>query len=358
MTKVHLVFPHGTPISFPNAVGRHLGSRLSSSYEVFYYDIQEPGFIKPGNNDVLVGHAWPTMSLFRRSCRQLGWKRIILLQPYCHGDNQDVFVEKFIDRCDLFLAITGKYWFDDIVNSNFKHWLPKMRHVDLAIDRKDFPTIKRKFNSPGKRKFVYIGSNKEYKNTNYLSELAMQLPEIEIAWIGNYNAIARVKPLARMDFASLQARNDLIQYDFMLTVGKADGNPTTILESMGWGLIPVCTPQSGYIGYPGIPNIPLGRAKDAAAILNELQFMDEKKLFEMQKWNWELLDTHFNWERFTANVIEAIESADSPHCLPVSKIHRSSLLIKSYYSLRLDSWPLIRQIGKKIKNYKNKLFLL
>jgi len=352
---IHLIYPHGNVVSAPNSIGRNLGKRLSELYNVLYYDIQGIGLIIPGNNDILLGHAWPTMSLFRRSLQQSGWNRVILLQPYCHGDYQDAFVDLFINKCDLFLAITGNYWFNDIKYSKYKHWLPKMRHIDLAINRRDFSVIKYSFNPPGKRKFVYIGSNKDYKNIGYLSRLAQELFEYEFAWIGVKERIPYLKSLGCMDFSKKEAKDLLSQYDFMITVGKADGNPTTILESMGWGLIPICTPQSGYEGFSGIPNIPLDRPKEAAAILRELQLIDEVKLLEMQQKNWHLLDTHFNWERFTQDVVDAIESRESPACLPLSKTKRIFLFYKSLKYPRLDSWPLLRKIGKKaIKIIKKK----
>ncbi|GIV50477.1 MAG: hypothetical protein KatS3mg038_0998 [Candidatus Kapaibacterium sp.] len=42
-------------------------------------------------------------------------------------------------------------------------------------------------------------------------------------------------------------------YDFFLTCGRADANPTTLLEATSWGLLSFCTPQSGY--YPDQPFI-------------------------------------------------------------------------------------------------------
>jgi len=357
MKKVHLIYPHGEAISAPNSIGRNLGERLSKIYEVIYHDIQESGFIKPGGDDVLLGHAWPTFSLFRRSCKKIGWARIILLQPYCHGDDKDAFVEGIIRHCDLFLAITGAYWFKEIRNSKFKHWLPKMRHLDLAVDRRYFPVIKNRFNPSGKRKFVYIGSNLDYKNVPYLSQISQALPEMEFFWIGKESKrLPGVTELGRMDFGTETAKKCISEYDFMLTVGKADGNPTTILEAMSWGLIPVCTPQSGYVEFNSIPNIPINQPEEAAVLLRELQFMEEQKLLKMQRDNWNLLDTHFNWERFTCDVISAIESKDSPACLPVLKKEHNSLLLKSFFHLRLDSWPLPRRIYRKSRNHIDKIF--
>lgn len=360
MKRVHLIYPHGEAVSAPNSIGRHLGNRLKERYHVVYHDIQESGSINPSDNDVLLGHSWPTMSLFERSCKKRGWKRVILMQPYCHGDylaELDAYVDRFINYCDLFMAITGSYWFKDIPNSKFKHWLPKMRHLDLAVDRDDFPPIKTTFNPPGKRRFVYIGHNNKCKNTPYLSEIARQLPEIEFAWIGMNKGLPGLKMLGRLDFAIESARECLAQYDFMLTVGLADGNPATVLEAMAWGLVPVCTPESGYVGYPGIPNVPLNNTKEAVEVLNKIQYVPEQKLREYQQLNWNALETHFNWERFSQNVIDAIESNETPACFPVTRTHRLSLLLTSFLHPRLDSWPLPRRLGRKVLNLLQRNFV-
>lgn len=354
MKKVHLIYPHGSPISAPNSIGRHLGERLGERYKVIYHDIQEPGSVEPGDDDVLLGHAWPTASLFRRSCRRPGWKRVILMQPYCHGDavaDQDAFVERFIRDCDLFLAITGAYWFKGVPNSRFRHWFPKMRHLDLAVDRNDFTVIKRTFNPPGKRRFVYIGYNDKYKNTAYLSQITQELPGVEFGWIGVKKGLPGMKAHGTVDFGAQEGKDLVAQYDFLLTVGSADGNPTTILEAMAWGLIPVCTPQSGYEGYPGIPNVLLDRPKEAATRLQELQYLPETGLKDLQQINWKALDDYFNWERFAADVIKAIESTDSPACLPVSRLHRLSLFIAYCRDPHLDSWDLPRRLARKILTF-------
>src|ERR1035437_10468265 len=91
----------------------------------------------------------------------------------------------------------------------------------------------------------------------------------------------------------------------MLTVGKADANPTTILEAMAWGLIPICTPTSGYQGIRNIPNVPRDDAPAAAAILRHLLAADESELVAMQSENWRQLDEHYTWDRFAAQVIAA-----------------------------------------------------
>lgn len=353
MRTVHLIYPHGSQISNPNAIGRQLGSRLGKKYRVIYHEINEAGVIRPAEDDVLIGHSWPTLSLFSRSCAQPGWKRVILMQPYCHGDylaDLDAFVERFIRHCDLFLAITDSYWFKDIPNSQFKHWFPKMRQLDLAVDRKDFPALKMYFNPPGKRRFVYIGDGKKCKNTEYLSQVAQSLPEMEFGWIGTNSRLTGVRTFGHMDFGTQAAKDQVSQYDFLIHVSKADGNPTTVLEAMSWGLIPVCTPESGYESLPGILNVPLNRLNEAAARLRDLQYYPKNDLRDLQQLNWKAIEDHFNWDRFTRDVIDAIESAESPDCLSISLMNRLSLLCTSYRDLRLGAWHFPRSLARKLLN--------
>jgi hypothetical protein len=185
-TTVHLIYPHGAQISCPDAIGRNLVQRLGQHYNVIPYDWDGITTIHPGPNDVLVGHPHPApWTSFRRSMKQPGWKRVIALSPYHHGDNiQVAFLNTVLPYCDLYLTITGHYWFNSIEQSTFAHWRPKMIHVDLAVDRSDFPSIKIDFNEPGQRRFVYIGHTGWMKNTPYLSKIAALQPGIEFAWIG------------------------------------------------------------------------------------------------------------------------------------------------------------------------------
>jgi len=315
MLTIHLVYAHGPRISCPDAIGRHLGNRLQARYNVLYYNWQDTRLIRPGPDDVLIGHPHPVpWTCFRRSVRLPGWKRVLLMSPYHHGDDVQVaFLESVIARCDLYLAITGNYWFSTIDESLYSHWRPKMVHLDLAVDRAEFPPIKMDFNAPGQRRFVYIGNCFPGKNVGYLTHIARLMPEVEIAWIGQGRpGIPGLRPLGYQDFATDEARNILARYDFMLTVGKADANPATILEAMAWGLIPICTPQSGYVGYPGIVNVPLDHPEEVVRILRQLQQQPDEQLKAWQAKNWQLLDTHFNWDRFARQVMDAIESDASP----------------------------------------------
>ena len=322
---IHLVYPHGKRVSCPDAIGRNVGKRLERDYPVRYYDYASPEVIRPAKGDVLLGHPHSTpWTVFRRSMKQPGWGRVIAMSPYHHGDlSQVAFLDSCLPHCDLYLAITGNYWFDSIERSLFAHWRPKMVHLDLAVDRDDFPPVKKDFNDRGKRKFVYIGSAIRTKNPGYLSQIARQMNGTEFGWFGSgRTGIRGLREYGFRDFAERETRDLLAGHDFAITVGRADANPATILESMAWGLIPVCTPQSGYEGYPGIVNVPLDDLDGAVRILEELQSKPEAELKAMQGANWRLLAEHFNWDRFSGQVKEAIEGASSPALLPETRARK------------------------------------
>jgi glycosyltransferase involved in cell wall biosynthesis len=320
MTTVHFVYPHRRRISAPSAIGRKVGERLQvRGYDVVHYDIDEARVIRPGRDDVLLGHPHEApWSVFRRSAGRPGWRRKLLLMPYVHVDDYHVsLADPVVRNCDLFLAITGSTWFESVSTSLAAHWLPKMVHVDLAVDRTDFPRVKTRFNPPGKRRFLYIGHTGWYKNTPYLSELARKVPEFEFAWIGSGEpGIGGLRAYGRRDFSTHEARALVAEHDFLLTVGVGDANPTTVLEAMAWGLIPVCTPESGYAGRRGIVNVPAHDVETAAAVLRALQERPEHDLLALQLANDADLDDHFTWDRFTDQVVAAIDSDESPGVLP------------------------------------------
>jgi len=307
---IHLVYPHAQRISCPDAIGRHLTERLKEmGYEVRNYDWDDPRSIHPGPNDILLGHPHPFPgTIFRNSIRNLGWKKKIIMSPYNHGDIYQVsFLDPIIKQCDIYLAITGNFWFENFQNSIYAHWKPKMVHLDLAVDRYEFPVLKNFFNPQGERKFLYIGHTAPCKNTGYLSKIARSLSNFHFGWIGSGKTIPGFTWHGFLDFSQKESLDLVAQYDFLITTGKADSNPATILEAMSWGLIPVCTPESGYKNYKGIINIPLNDVEGAVKTLKWLQECPEDTLRHLQALNWQLLDQHFNWNRFAKQVAEAIE---------------------------------------------------
>lgn len=319
---LHLVYPRGPRIATPWAIGRKLTEHLSSRFTVVQHDLDADYHIDPQPGDILLGHsASAPWTVFRRSVVRPGWKRKLLLQPFAPGDSRHGFwLPGVVRHCDLFLAITGRHWMEALPRTHMAHLAPKIVHLDLAVDRSDFPRVKTRWNPPGRRRFLYIGNWPWYKNLGFLNDLAGRFPQCDFSWFGpvpkRSGRFPHLRQLGVRDFSQVEARAEIATFDFMITLGSADANPTTILESMAWGLLPVCTPESGYSGYRGIPNIPLDDLDAGVAMIERLQSCAEADLDAMRYDNDAQLDGHFTWSRFCRQIDDAIDSTASPALLP------------------------------------------
>lgn len=313
---IHLIYPHRARISAPDVIGHTLLTELGREHLIQAHDFDRMYRIDPKPGDILIGHAHPLPgTVFRRSLRCRGWARRILLEPFNADWNQVGFIDDIIDDCDLFLAITGRYWFGHI-NSPTDRWKPKMVHVDLAVDRAQFPRVRTTIAPKGRRKFLYIGNDHPGKNLSYLDAIAKAWQGGTIEWAGRGKPLANVRSLGFVDFASEGGRSLIAEYDFLITVGNADANPTTVLEAMSWGLLPICTPTSGYVDEPAIINVPGDDVGGVCVVLDGLQQMDDGDIIERRRWADERLATHFHWERLVGQVRDAISSDASPTLEP------------------------------------------
>jgi len=311
---VHLIYPTSDLLRTPFAIGRELSRRLQERFSVIVYpDHRVEGKINPNRGDILIGHPdWNPRTIFTASLDNPKWGKRIAICPFNTDPRQVGHIDSFIHKCDHLLAITATHWIKQAPLSCFQHWCPKIIHLDLAINRDDYPRVKSKFSLPGERKFLFIGNPTFFKNVAYLNEIAGSLPEMVFHWIGpGIKRYSNLKQSGRIDFSSDEARKKITDFDFFITVGDADCNPTTILEAMAWGLIPICTPQSGYDEEPGICNVPLNDLRGVQSVLRELQQCSDQKLLNLQELNWERLDNHFNWERFTDQVEQVIRSTET-----------------------------------------------
>jgi glycosyltransferase involved in cell wall biosynthesis len=346
---VHLVYPHDRrKISAPHVIGWRLADHLARQHEVRLYDWDQREPIRPGAGDVLIGHLNPDPgTVVARSLPLPGWGRKILLGPFNLDPRQVAFIDRSIGQADVFCAITGPYWAARIATSRYAHWVPKFRPVDLAVDGADYPRIKGAFAPRGRRSVLYVGHTRWQKNPGYLEEIAARLPGVTFSWCGSGTRPLRgFERLGPQDFSTEAARALAARHDFTLTVGAYDANPTTILESMAWGLIPICTPTSGYAGIPSIPNVPLGDPDGAAAVLRALLEADEPELRALQERNFALVRDHYTWERFTRTIAAEVEATDSPPLAPQTAANRAWL--RAMEGLSPETWKWVRRGLKRI----------
>lgn len=308
---VHFVYVKGSGIETPRAITNELAKRLAKKYEVKVYDWTENLSIKPNEGDILLGHPNPQKNtIFRKSFWNKGWKKRIIIYPFQHYiPETSAFIDPLIVNADSYLAICGKYWIDTIPESLFSHWQPKITRLDLAVRRDHFPFVKQSFAPAGQRRFLYIGNTQKYKGCDYLAEIAEANPHFHIGWIGQGEMPSkRIAAYGYQVFSESSALELISSYDFLLTCGVADPNPTTILEAASWGLIPICTPQSGYYNEDWLVNIPFGDVVEASRILNLYNSLPESQLREYQQLSSKKLENYYNWNRFAEEVIDCIEA--------------------------------------------------
>lgn len=308
---LHFIYVKGEGKHTPYAIANQLTAYLSKFYTIKLYDWDDKTTIVPEAGDILLGlphHEKGT--IFRNSFWHPHWGKKIIFSPIHHAMPwYNAHLDPYVEHTDDFLAICGKYWIDTWNDSFFSHWWPWITHLDLAVDPQDFPYLKEKINPSGQRKFLYIGNTSEYKGCDYLAQLADANPHLSIGWIGP-GAInsQNIKSYGKLDLASSEGRQLVAEYDFLLTCGRSDANPTTILEAASWGLVTICTPQSGYYNEDWFVNIPLYQVGKASAILNDLSICPEEKLRVLQQKARQTLESHYNWQRFCRQVHQSLEA--------------------------------------------------
>lgn len=310
------------PARHPATVAKHLYCSLATKMPTYLYHITEHTKCEISDEDIFIGHPYFPHSSHGYGVTELAAKAITrpnvfaLISPL-HCDitvggnhiNKEFLddIEAMMPKVDILFAIMGEYWWDRWDASPYSHWKPKMVRLDMAVDVEDFPMVKRKFNKPGCRGFLYIGTNEPRKGTDFLGDLMSHFPDCNKGWIGpgkdipNVTRISNDRPLTPEFMATLA--ND---YDFFISPSRVDPNPTTILQSMAWGFPVVCTLQSGYYETSYRRNIFLDDMQKSVSVLKDLQYADESELVKMAEEARAIVLADYNWEKFNSTVLAGL----------------------------------------------------
>ena len=306
----------GWPPTAPLSITHHVLEALRGLDEVRFYDWKERVAIRHKPEDVLIGHPYPDdlTRVFNRACLHGKFAARISMNPLHYGLPEYLqALAPMLDSCDHILGITGPYWFDTWSQGPFARWLPKITRLDMAIDISHFPRVKRAFNPPGRRKFLFIGNGGPQKGTHLLSQLfGLTQGKHRCVWIG---ADRMFPNLERRPFQRLQGEvieRLAAECDVFLTMGIADANPTTILESMAWGFPVACTPQSGYYRMREIQELSTTDMAHNLAVLDYFQSADERELLQQADLARSLVERCYTFERFTRTVVDTVQRL-APH---------------------------------------------
>jgi glycosyltransferase involved in cell wall biosynthesis len=212
-----------------------------------------------------------------------------------------------VAQADVVFGIMGKYWYDTLEMSEFADWKSKITRVDMAIDASHYPYLKRGFNRPGARGYLYIGRNSAEKGTHLLSQVFERLDDYPRGWIGSgpeIPGVPRISDWRQLTPAFMAGVAE--KFDFLVNFSISDANPTTILEAMAWGLPVACTPESGYYNEPTILPLSKDNVDESVRTLRWLQSAPEEALLELSLRNRKLVEQHYTWGRFTDTVWSTI----------------------------------------------------
>ncbi len=298
------------PANAPLSITHHVLQALRSLDEVRFYDWKERVVIRNQPDDVLIGHPFPDdlTRAFNRACLQGHFAARVALNPLHYGlPEYCQALAPALDACDHILGITGPYWFDTWSQGPFARWTPKITRLDMAIEIGRFPRVKRAFNSPGRRKFLFIGNGGAPKGTHLLSHLfGLTQGRHRCVWIGADRKFPNLerRPVQRLEGAVMERL--AAECDVFLTMGVSDANPTTILESMAWGFPVACTPQSGYYKMSEIKELSTTDMAHNLDVLDYFQSAGEGELLKLADQARSLVESRFTFERYTRTVLDTL----------------------------------------------------
>jgi len=311
------------PVKSPYENTRNLYLALSRIAPTLLYHFSERVHCPFSTDDIFIGHPFFPHSRQGYGVTEMAVgskihpRKLGLISPlHCDisisGDhiNREYLddIDKLMPDVDVLFAIMGEYWWDKWDSSPYAHWKPKMVRLDMAVDIHRYPRVKKRFNKPGQRGYLYIGVNEPRKGPDYLSQLMEQVGDYPRGWIGDGPEIPNVPRVSTARSLTPRFMAEVARkYDFFISPSRADPNPTTILESMAWGFLVVCTPQSGYYETGYRFNIYWDDIDRSLDVLSQLQYTSESDLIRMADEARNAVETNYTWEKFTSKVIHYLD---------------------------------------------------
>lgn len=311
MTTIHLIYPTDNSAITPGAIGWHLREALSEKrFDVVTHDWEATYRIPAQSDSIILGHPHPSpWTVFRRSVKSTGWHLRVCLFPTNGDIFQYAFAYQAMLQSDLVFPIMGPEWANFIdLDPQFALLRRKIKPLDLAIKAEFFSPLPKRNVVPAERRVLYIGHTGNYKAPAYLEAIRAEMPDVEFGWMGaGKHSLKGFTEHGRIPTYSQEGREILSNYHFLLSVGHADANPTTVLESMSLGLLPITTRGSGWSERQGVHHIPFAAPREAAAFLRAMLRMPTDEYCALLRENRQRVESEFGWSNFTDAVIAGME---------------------------------------------------
>lgn len=317
--KVHFVYaglPDDPRIQSPYSITKNLYNYFKERAEVKYYTWDSFSDVQTDENDVFIGHPHydtnTTVQRFFASGKKCRLRCTI--HPLHTARVQDNMpFDHLTISADVVFSICGPYWYDTIDSTPFAHWKSKIVRLDMAVDSSIYPYLKNNFNDVGHRRLVYIGSNMPHKNLDFMYEVMKKLPTVELHWYGGDGEtplakLPNVKTVGWVVLDAGMAKKITNECDIFINTSISDANPTTLLESTAWGLIPACTPQSGYYNDNMFTSINLNNIDETIKIITDLLYTPSDKLKSRSLASRKRIEEYYTWGNFCDKVWREIQN--------------------------------------------------
>ncbi|MCJ7729058.1 MAG: glycosyltransferase, partial [Sedimentisphaerales bacterium] len=295
-------------IAAPNTITRILFDFFKGKGITVRHYVSDDTTTEPdvADTDVVIGHPHPNRStiiwkLFASKCA-----RKYLLWPFHTQIPQlNRYAKGLAVLADKLFLISGPYWTDTLARTEYTEWASKIVRVDNAVDGLIFTPRKKRFNPPGKRGLFVFGRSGVEKGTEQLFEL-LKKTDYPVVVAGHYeqndlriiSGRPNTKILGHIDWLNEEQTKCIFEIcDFAVSMPISDASPTTLLESMAGGLVPITTPQCGYC-YPSFLLLSLKDIEHNLLTLKLAQSMSEEELKLIQRQNRLLIEQQHNWQRF------------------------------------------------------------
>lgn len=302
------------PIQAPFSISYNICNSLSKFYNLRLYDIHDTRDLQLGENDIFLGHAWPDFKHLKAGNN--AWTtydpnqivnkvilkypndpRVKIIGPFNHSMEQTAWLGPLFEKMSTFIGIAGDYWFENLSHYPLSSKIGNFQHLNMAIDQRDYPLLKKEFNNKGKRKFLYIGRLSKEKNLQLLEDLAKN-NNFEGGYISDGDGLKGWKKLS--DFRKLTPeymKTIIKDYDVFVSASNFDAQATTVLEAMCWGLMILCTKESGYC-HESMFLLDLENETFNNQQIYNIQERDNNEFIKYQLQNLTLIKTKYSWNRF------------------------------------------------------------
>jgi len=317
---LHFVYagdPHDDKlIAAPNTITRVLFDFFKGKGITVRHYVPDDTTTEPdvADTDVVIGHPHPNRStiiwkLFESKCA----KKYLLWPFHTQIPQLNRYAKGLAVLADKLFLISGPYWTDTLARTEYTEWASKIVRVDNAVDGLIFTPRKKRFNPPGKHGLFVFGRSGVEKGTEQLFEL-LKKTDYPVVVAGHYeqndlriiSGRPNTKILGHIDWLNEEQTKCIFEIcDFAVGMPISDASPTTLLESMAVGLVPITTPQCGYY-YPSFLLLSLKDMEHNLLTLKHAQSMSEEELELLQKQNRVLIEQQHNWQRFCDTIWEHI----------------------------------------------------